>query len=900
MIKVWSGVISFVVWIVLSSCVTLGNTVSHDSSANRFTASGHTPLILAVEQNDLALVERLLDQGASPNKGHQMSNATPLHFAASNVSGAEIVRFLLSNGANPNARNVMGSTPLHFAINEEITRLLVSRGANPSTVDSFGTTPVYSSVFGGDVASASFLLDKGSGSSQPQDKHGHTILMYAILSENRNVMVPLVLQYDWIRDTINYSDQNGETALYKAVSKEELDLAKKLIEHGADPNYSTINGYTPLMWAGRHGVKFVEFLISSGANVDAQDASGNSAIFHAVTFNYSNEVLEHLIAAGANVDLTNIWHETVVHEAISRLHNEALVTLLRAGANPMVFSEGVFYDGTPLQVLISKYWNDLKADVFVAANELIKHGAYVNTQNAMGRTILMAAIKYNDENIVRSIYRLGANPDIRDAFNNSVDYYASDKTLCQILDNCTDTVVSIETSTTTNTSKGLNLFDRSTSSSWPFLSGDVWSNMDADKLVLLLKSHDVHALSSNNLTAIMIAASLVEDTAVIDLLISAGANVNDRNEHGLTTLMYSAGFNSNPEIIARLLAAGAEVNERSNSGSTALHYAAEFNENPEVLDLLINAGADIRTRDRVFEVTPLMAAASNNKNAMVIERLIYNGADVDARDSGGMTALMFAAEANDNPEILDHLIVSGANVDARDKTGSTALIKASRFNNNPLVVELLLRNGANTNNRLADGRTALMFAVQAYEDSRIIDLFVEAGAAIDARDDMRITSLMYAAASNQNPLIIDRLIALGSDVNALSAHEYTALTYAVANNKNPEIVDRLISSGANVNERFDLGHTALMVATRLDKHKIVEMLIEAGADVDAQEFVNGWTPLMFAARHSKSPEIIETLIAAGSNIKVEGRQGLTAWDIIQTNDALVNTDVYWRLNDLRF
>ena len=55
-----------------------------------------------------------------------------------------------------------------------------------------------------------------------------------------------------------------------------------------------------------------------------------------------------------------------------------------------------------------------------------------------------------------------------------------------------------------------------------------------------------------------------------------------------------------------------------------------------------------------------------------------------------------------------------------------------------------------------------------------------------------------------------------------------------------------------------------------------------------------------ATKLSKNPEVVELLIDAGADVNRKDYVGKTAWDYIKENEDLKGTDVYWKMNDLRF
>jgi ankyrin repeat protein len=92
-------------------------------------------------------------------------------------------------------------------------------------------------------------------------------------------------------------------------------------------------------------------------------------------------------------------------------------------------------------------------------------------------------------------------------------------------------------------------------------------------------------------------------------LIAAGADVNAK-EH-FTPLM-NASRNGHVKGIELLLKAGAKIDQRDHEGKTALMYAA-WTGTPEAVKLLIDKGADVNLRDRIHNVTALKLAILNKR-----------------------------------------------------------------------------------------------------------------------------------------------------------------------------------------------------------------------------------------------------------------------------------------------
>lgn len=106
--------------------------------------AGRTPLHYAALDNDVALLRRLLAEGANVN-ARDRQGFTPLHFACQQ-GAAEAVRALIEAGALVDARDERGDTLLLRAVlsapkcQGEIIRLLREHGADPLACDNAGET----------------------------------------------------------------------------------------------------------------------------------------------------------------------------------------------------------------------------------------------------------------------------------------------------------------------------------------------------------------------------------------------------------------------------------------------------------------------------------------------------------------------------------------------------------------------------------------------------------------------------------------------------------------------------------------------------------------------------------------------------------------------------------------
>jgi ankyrin repeat protein len=218
-------------------------------------------------------------------------------------------------------------------------------------------------------------------------------------------------------------------------------------------------------------------------------------------------------------------------------------------------------------------------------------------------------------------------------------------------------------------------------------------------------------------------------------------------------------------------------------------------------------------------------------------------------------------------EVISALLAAGANIKAKTKFGDSALTPASLSGNvltaaalsgNPETIPVLIKAGANIKDPLV-----LMSVARRGKKPEMVYVLVKAGAKINATNDEGRTPLMAAVLGNQSEEVISSLLKCGADIRARDKNGMTALLLAAAENPNPQTISVLLKHGASVNDKDKDGVTALMKSIH-NRYDVIVELLKKRADIKAKNN-RGETALSWAAQ-SGNPKIMSLLLESGASI----------------------------------
>src|SRR5258706_15161633 len=190
-------------------------------------------------------------------------------------------------------------------------------------------------------------------------------------------------------------EESGGTALIWAAAHDEADIVKVLLRGGANVNAKDMGGYTALLRALEKKNDAVAELLLTQPNleVNAQGFSGMTALTWYVWSGIERNV-KSLLERGANPNLSDADGDTPLHGAAQRGNVKLLQMLFAAGADPNARNK---VGGTPL-MWAGVYGQD------AAARVLIEKGADPALKDEQGLTASAWAAKNKRDELAQLLH----------------------------------------------------------------------------------------------------------------------------------------------------------------------------------------------------------------------------------------------------------------------------------------------------------------------------------------------------------------------------------------------------------------------------------------------------------------------------------------------------------------
>jgi ankyrin repeat protein len=314
------------------------------------------------------------------------------------------------------------------------------------------------------------------------------------------------------------------------------------------------------------------------------------------------------------------------------------------------------------------------------------------------------------------------------------------------------------------------------------------------------------------------------------------------------------GFKSWRELKSR-------VDEIASSRSENMQaFEAARTGDVEAVRCAVASGFDPATPDTDGRTIYQIAKERGHGPIEVLVRDLREGDTRSEPDARAIRAILGVAQSGKVSELTTLLDTRPELIDAM----SGGLKKATALHlavlrNHHAVVRLLIERGADLDPRdFPDNATPLHFAA-VHGDLETIRLLVEAGADVEGKgDDYAVGVLGWATCFQKvREDVADYLLAHGATLNL-----WTAIALDRADNVRAMITQQPTLLGSRMS-RNQHRRTPLHHAAGKDRPRIVQLLLEIGADPNATDATGG-TPMTTASQEGASTTVIDALLAAGT------------------------------------
>ncbi|KAG8830164.1 hypothetical protein FRC17_005292 [Serendipita sp. 399] len=766
----------------------------------------------------------------------------------------------------------------HFSVKEYV----LSEEARQAVSASLITTPSKSCLHITEICLI-YLLDFNGGKATIDFDHNeYPLLGYAALhwmthmasmeDSDQNSIEDLLLRlFDHddpsnLMNCLNLCDPVPTTVKW-SYSNKALELKSSMKRNRQDFE-------TPLYYACYYGLlPIVEALLGMTTKRTKIDDELGTALEAAASGGFV-AIARRLLEEGAdpNAPYCSRFHRPL-QAAASSGNVEVVALLLEAGAD--VNASGGDEFGTALHAAA---WQGSGEIIQL----LIDNGHDINPWAQYHGTPLTLAVEYNHENVVATLLKNEANPNIYRGAESTLLEIAAQESSLNVVKALLDAGAEIQ---------------REPGKETAFHVAAERGDIPIMRL-LIERGADINAPGGTYGTPLKAAIQSRED-AVFQFMLESGADINDcggtsvypvvhaifagnlkaadrllelGSKFGEDALEEALKYSTREYLVKILLDRGADPNSAHKKYGNVLQLAV-YQAREQAVRWLLEAGADVNVVEGEYG-TSLQAAVIEGDEALVC-LLLDHGADVNPPCSGKYGYPLQAAARGKEVSTLQLLIDRGAKVNSRGGRYESALQAAAGIGDEE-AVKLLLRNGADVNTVGGEYQTALR-AAAAEGHKSIVDMLLEAGA------DMNVTavgkhttasnlysmesfsSTLEAAAASGKTEIVQALLDHGMDLNANKEICSHALSKA-ASIRDPSMLKFLISKGANVSL---CGGLAVYIATSRRNLDNLRVLIRHSANINycTKEYGGRFpaSPLQIAIK-SGSKQIAMELLKRGANV----------------------------------
>lgn len=729
-------------------------------------------LMLAASNCDLAQVQEMIDRGLSPDRKTK-SGATAIHYLSTTgprladpFGGSEldtrgnfeVLKLLHQHGGSLTAADADGNTPLHLASlagSSALVAYLLPNYPDPAVSNLKGESPLHYAASSGSTQVLDLLIPKYPA-ADVRDADGRTPLMDAMNGYHREAF----LQLQKAGAEVNATDKSGNSALSDAIADDQIDKARFLVEHGADPKSLRDPG-GKLLRAARlfhdrtispDGYSFlVELFAGLTADINRRDTDGMTALMW-VAASDNHAALKAILKHHPDLQARSPDGRTALMWAAGSHAVASMQTLRAAGADGSLRDPtGRIADDwlawssaeTPRNANVtpageSSLLERLTRRWTAELQSYLEQGAWSGDDRIAGTSPLHLAAALGDTGAIETLIKKGAPPNqtIADQSTPLMEAASNGR------------IKAIEVLLAQGADPALRNANRERAIDRAVYLGHF------DVARLLLRRKDSLSTEESSLLVILVQRG---DKELLRDFLKAGASipppgqrVDGGDPFGSRTTssdapLLAAAAHADPALLRTFFEfATATGADDPDFAISALHCAADVGHlaNVRILvedrkvdpDVLLSGAFGGVTRlsssepdgkgEKPIEGFSALSRALENGHDEVVRYLVRQGADITGRTRSGSPPLNFVIEHH-QPEMLRLFLENKAPTRLVGFNGQTALHVAAASDDDASI-RLLLEHGADPNVKSSNGQTPLDLARK--NDAKKAAAFLEAPA----------------------------------------------------------------------------------------------------------------------------------------------------------------------------
>jgi ankyrin repeat protein len=243
-------------------------------------------LFRAVEWGHCPIVQKLIDKGADIEVKDRGQRTVLFH--AVSKAHVQVVKALFQAGADVSVRDIeLRTVLLHVAAQKQDSKIDKQYGCFPPESQEPNHLEGQTIV--------KLLLEKDID-LEAKDKLGRTVLHWAAATGKEKLLASLICGTACKRANIDARNRRSKTALHLAAENHHPEIARILLEQGADCNARSDGAWAPLHIAAEKGyLDIIKLLSHHGANLNAETTNGMTPLHWAAT-NGNVEVVKELLS----------------------------------------------------------------------------------------------------------------------------------------------------------------------------------------------------------------------------------------------------------------------------------------------------------------------------------------------------------------------------------------------------------------------------------------------------------------------------------------------------------------------------------------------------------------------------------------------------------------------------